>query len=580
MANSQVSTGSNLQRNEISELRTILKNPEVQRDKAKYRMYVQQVIAYMTRGMDVSSLFSEMIMASVTNDLVQKKLVYLYIRVQAKSNRDVAILMISTLTKDATDDNAIVRGLALRTMCELRIHSLLDYIKAPLMNGLVDKSSYVRKIAVIGALKVFHFAPDVIKGTNVVNTLLEIVNSKDKQVMANSIFALKEMLSGEGGIPLTKDIAGNIFSMLHTLNEWTQSILISILASYQPGSHEEVIAILNSLDDRLKHPNKGIVLATSKLFLVYTNNLDSLKTDMYKRLIGPLLSVVTSSLPELSYTGLCLLLSVYRGRMHLLGGKLKAFFLRGNESPYLKKMKLSVLTEIANESSVESTLSELRYCVMDTDICVAKFATKCIGKIGTKHKSAANGCLDILLSLLDLDLDHIVACVFESIKDILTEMKDLGNSIVANIHNYWEKASDQSAKASVIWILGEFGHTIANSPYIMENIADTLEQEQSIVKLELLNASLRLFFKRPPEFQNVVGRILYQLIEDEVNMDVHDRALFYYRSLKQDVTKVSKLLNTARDLKKNKSSVEMPWNIEEVKAEDVNTLSVLLTQQV
>lgn len=58
--------------------------------------------------------------ASVTNDLVQKKLVYLYIRVQAKSNKDVAILMISTLTKDASDDNPMIRGLALRTMCELK----------------------------------------------------------------------------------------------------------------------------------------------------------------------------------------------------------------------------------------------------------------------------------------------------------------------------------------------------------------------------------------------------------------------------------------------------------------------------
>ena len=37
-------------------------------------------------------------------------------------------------------------------------------------------------------------------------------------------------------------------------------------------------------------------------------------------------------------------------------------------------------------------------------------------------------------------------------------MRDLGNSIVANIHTYWEKATDPSAKSSVIWILGEFGH--------------------------------------------------------------------------------------------------------------------------
>lgn len=60
----------------------------------------------------------------MTNDLVQKKLVYLYLRVQAKSNEEVAILMISTLTKDAADDNPMIRGLALRTMCELKYGAL------------------------------------------------------------------------------------------------------------------------------------------------------------------------------------------------------------------------------------------------------------------------------------------------------------------------------------------------------------------------------------------------------------------------------------------------------------------------
>ena len=42
-------------------LRKILKNPEVHRDHAKCRKYIQQVIAYMTLGMDVSLLFSDMI---------------------------------------------------------------------------------------------------------------------------------------------------------------------------------------------------------------------------------------------------------------------------------------------------------------------------------------------------------------------------------------------------------------------------------------------------------------------------------------------------------------------------------------
>jgi AP-4 complex subunit beta-1 len=47
---------------EVDELRTLLRSPENQRDGSKYLQAVQKVMAYMTIGVDVSKLFSDMIM--------------------------------------------------------------------------------------------------------------------------------------------------------------------------------------------------------------------------------------------------------------------------------------------------------------------------------------------------------------------------------------------------------------------------------------------------------------------------------------------------------------------------------------
>ena len=58
--------------------------------------------------------------ASATQDLVQKKLVYLYLTTYAKSNPEVALLTVNTLQKDCKDRNPMVRGLALRSMFSLR----------------------------------------------------------------------------------------------------------------------------------------------------------------------------------------------------------------------------------------------------------------------------------------------------------------------------------------------------------------------------------------------------------------------------------------------------------------------------
>ena len=44
--------------------RALLRSPEVQKDPRRYLQAVQKVIACMTLGIDVSKLFSEMIMVS------------------------------------------------------------------------------------------------------------------------------------------------------------------------------------------------------------------------------------------------------------------------------------------------------------------------------------------------------------------------------------------------------------------------------------------------------------------------------------------------------------------------------------
>lgn len=77
-------------------------------------------LRHMTQGLDVSGVFMEMVKASATVDIVQKKLVYLYMCTYAPLKPDLALLAINTLCKDCSDPNPMVRGLALRSMCSLR----------------------------------------------------------------------------------------------------------------------------------------------------------------------------------------------------------------------------------------------------------------------------------------------------------------------------------------------------------------------------------------------------------------------------------------------------------------------------
>ncbi len=82
----------------------------------------------MTLGVDVSRLFSQMMMAIETKDLVVKKMVSLYLCNYAASNPELAIMCINTLQRGCSNEDPMARGLALRSLCGLRIASAVEYM--------------------------------------------------------------------------------------------------------------------------------------------------------------------------------------------------------------------------------------------------------------------------------------------------------------------------------------------------------------------------------------------------------------------------------------------------------------------
>ena len=78
----------------------LLRAVSLEKDPNKKRDVIKKVIAYMTLGIDVSRLFPEMVKASHTDDLVMKKMIYLYLTNYAEQNQELAILAINTFLMD------------------------------------------------------------------------------------------------------------------------------------------------------------------------------------------------------------------------------------------------------------------------------------------------------------------------------------------------------------------------------------------------------------------------------------------------------------------------------------------------
>ncbi len=62
-----------------------------------------------------------------------------------------------------------------------------------------------------------------------------------------------------------------------------------------------------------------------------------------------------------------------------------------------------------------------------------------------------------------------------------------------------DSLDEPEAKASMVWIIGEYAERIDNADELLETFLDTFPEETSMVQLQLLTATVKLFLKKPTE---------------------------------------------------------------------------------
>ncbi|KAL9253488.1 Beta-adaptin-like protein [Drosera capensis] len=522
-------------------------------DDSKRELF-KKVISYMTIGIDVSSLFSEMVMCSSTSDIVLKKMCYLYVSNYAKSNPDLALLTINFLQKDCKDEDPMIRGLALRSLCSLRVANLVEYLVEPLRSGLRDGSSYVRVVAATGVLKLYHISTSTCIDGDFPSLLKPLMlNDPDTQVVANCLFALQEIWSSEASTSdeasrerdglLSKPFIYYLLNRIKDFSEWAQCLVLELVAKYIPLDSNEIFDIMNLLEDRLQHANGAVVLATIKLFLQLTLSMTDVHQQVYERIKAPLLTLTSTGSQEQSYAVLAHLhLLVMRAPM-LFSSDYKHFYCHYNEPSYVKKLKLEMLTAVANEDNTYEIVTELCEYAANVDIPIARESIRAVGKIALQQYDV-NAIVDRLLQFLEMEKDYVTAETLVLIKDLLRKYPQWSHDCIAVVGNISSNnVQEPKAKAALIWMLGEYAQDMADAPYILESMIENWEEEDSPeVRLHLLTATMKCFFRRPPETQKALGAALAAGIAD-FHQDVHDRALFYYRLLQHNVSVAERVVN-------------------------------------
>eukprot|EP00818_Percolomonas_sp_WS_P003219 CAMPEP_0117443354 /NCGR_PEP_ID=MMETSP0759-20121206/4652_1 /TAXON_ID=63605 /ORGANISM="Percolomonas cosmopolitus, Strain WS" /LENGTH=802 /DNA_ID=CAMNT_0005235327 /DNA_START=152 /DNA_END=2560 /DNA_ORIENTATION=+ len=548
---------SNAKKGEINDLHKQLSDSATLDNPIKRKELLQKVILYTTMGFDTSKLFNRIIMLVHTNDIIQKKMVYQYVTRYAGSNPDLAILTINTLSNDCRDDSPLIRGLALRHLASLRsIPKISEHLLPLIKEGLNDPSSYVRKTAVLAITKLNRINPKIVEKEQFVDRLYAMIRDKDSQVVVNCIHALNELLKDQGGIKAPKKMIYFLLNRITQYNEWQLGTILELLLKYQPKDNKEVFNIMNLLDDKLQLANAHVVLSITNVFLQFSENMPKIHQKVYMRLKEPLLLILAAESSEMQFSVLKHLKIMIERCPQVFQSNFGNFFLNRNDPTYIKLAKLDLLVLCATTQNVKQLMEELSYYVTlnntDEDASVSRMAIRTLGAVAVKISAATEVSLSHLLDFLEMGLVHVISETFIVLKDILRKYNnpEFCSIYLPQITKHWKLIDDHKSRVAFIWLLGEYGDSkyIKEAPYILEIFISKFQSFHHTVRLEILSSAMKLFFKRPPELQKMLGRLFEMAVADASHADVHDKALFYYRLLQKDVNIARQVVGGAKSL--------------------------------
>ncbi|KAJ7959722.1 Beta-adaptin-like protein [Quillaja saponaria] len=525
---------STTKKGEIPELKEELNSQY----KDKRKDAVKKVIAAMTVGKDVSLLFTDVVNCMQTENLELKKLVYLYLINYAKSQPDLAILAVNTFVKDSQDPNPLIRALAVRTMGCIRVDKITEYLCDPLQRCLKDDDPYVRKTAAICVAKLYDINAELVEDRGFLESLKDLISDNNPMVVANAVAALAEIQESSTRpiFEITSHTLSKLLTALNECTEWGQVFILDALSRYKAADAREAENIVERVTPRLQHANCAVVLSAVKMILQQMELITS--TDVVRNLckkMAPPLVTLLSAEPEIQYVALRNINLIVQRRPTILAHEIKVFFCKYNDPIYVKMEKLEIMIKLASDRNIDQVLLEFKEYATEVDVDFVRKAVRAIGRCAIKLERAAERCISVLLELIKIKVNYVVQEAIIVIKDIFRRYPNTYESIIATLCESLDTLDEPEAKASMIWIIGEYAERIDNADELLESFLESFPEEPALVQLQLLTATVKLFLKKPTEGpQQMIQVVLNNATVETDNPDLRDRAYIYWRLLSTD----------------------------------------------
>ena len=520
---------------------------------------IKQVIAFMTIGKDMSSHFNDVANLVSHPNLEIKKLVYLYLMQNSKSQPEKAVLQAGTFVHDTLHESPLIRGIALRTMTSMLVPSMVDFMHGPILRCLRDTDPYVRRVATFATLKLYSIAPNICEESGILEVLPELLADPIATVVSAVVVVIRELLLMNAPTKLATTVmqkSSTLLAAIGDCTDWSQMYLLEGIAlifqqkiPIVAASDAEVIA--TRILPQLSSANPAVVMAALKVILLFMSQFigpasspltpmqqQQLETRFSPKLVPPLISMVTNVRFEIRYVALRNIKLVLQTRFRdCLAPFISSFYVKFDDPIYIKLEKLDILIALANRTNGDLVLAELVEYATEIDVELVRKSVRLIGTLAVKVEPLAAQCVEHLVVLIGKRVNYIVQESAVVVQTILRQYPNRFEGVIATLCQALDVIDDGDSKAAVAWVVGQYADRVENAADILSLFFDGFLEEALHVQLTVLTAVVKTYLKavesQPGKNQAALERVL-QLATSSGAPDLRDRAYFYWRLISSD----------------------------------------------
>ncbi|KAF9822180.1 hypothetical protein IEO21_00174 [Rhodonia placenta] len=523
------------------------------------KKYVAKVIFTYILGYKVDVGHMEAVNLISSPKYSEKQIGYLAVTLLMHENSDFLRLVVNSIRKDLNDNNEIHNCLALHAIANVGGTEMAEALAEDVHRLLISPTSpnFVRKKAALTLLRLYRKHPDVIPAAEWALRIISLMDDLDLGVVicvTSLVMAMAQDHLDAYAVSYQKAVDrlrrliieheyASTYSYYKVPSPWLQVKLLRLLQYYPPTEdptlrgimHEVLQTIMNNCAEpsrNVQHNNAQHAVLFEAISLAI--HLDT-NSPLVTTAAVLLARFISSKETNVRYLGLDTM-------AHLAA--------RTENLDAIKKHQGTIILSLRDKDiSVRRRALDLLYSMCDTDnselivgellryLKIADYGLReemvlKIAILTEKYAGTYKWYVDTILELLSAAGDHVGEEVWYRVVQIVTNTEDLQAYAAKVLFEYLKSpASHESLVKVGGYILGEYGHMIANDPgyspldqfYVLHSKSQFCMAPTRALLLSTYIKWVNVFPEIKPQLLNVFERYRHVL-----DVDLQQRACEFY----------------------------------------------------